>query len=111
MRTTSAQPPCTQGRVRRPTSHGTKVLLGTTPVTRAWTRLVACGFLSVRLRLSPAPSERIVPTRNRSCTEETILYFSHAALLDLSPRAEALQVRWVGLFETGSFANQITRRP
>jgi hypothetical protein len=67
--------------------------------------------MSVRLRLSPAPGARIAPARNRSGTEETILYFSHPALLDLSPRTEALQIWRVGLFETGSFANQIARRP
>jgi len=49
---------------------------------------------------------------NCSCTKESIVYFSHAALLDFSPRTEALQVRWVGIFnKTGGLTNQIAWRP
>jgi hypothetical protein len=67
--------------------------------------------MSVGLRLPLAPRGCIALTRNRSCAEESIVDFSLAALLDFSPRTEALQVWWVRLFETGSFANQIARRP
>jgi len=73
-------------------------------------RFIGSRFTSVGLRLSLPPRGRIALTRHRSCAEESIVDFSHAALLDFPPRSEALQVWWVRLFETRSFANQIARR-
>jgi hypothetical protein len=64
-------------------------------------------FPSVRLRLSLPPRDPNTLIRNRTCAEESVLYFSDAALLDFPPRTQALQVWWVGLFETERFANQI----
>ena len=66
---------------------------------------------SVRLRLSLAPPDCIVRACDRSCADESVLYFGHAALLDFLPRTEALQIWWVGIVETRGFANQITRGP
>ena len=74
-------------------------------------RSSAGGFTWVGLRLSLAPRACIALARNSSCPEEPILNFSHAARLDLPPGTEALQVWWVRLFETVSFANQIAGRP
>jgi len=93
---------------------GTKVLHSSAAASAAVCipniRFIDCRFTSVGLRLSLPPRGCIALTRNRSCAEESILDFSHAALFEFSPRTEALQVWWVRLFETGRFANQIARR-
>jgi hypothetical protein len=72
-------------------------------------RSIQCRFTLLRLRLSLVPHDRMA-ARNRSCADESIVYFSHAALADFLPRTEAVQIWWVGVLETGGFPNQIARR-
>jgi hypothetical protein len=63
------------------------------------------------MTLSFAAPDWIAAACNGSGADESVLYFGHAALFDLLPRTETLQIWWVGMVEPGGFANQIARRP